>query len=305
MKKTLLELGEFNFISEIAKRCKEHKTVIKGIGDDTAVVEFTKDKFLLLTADMLIENVHFTRFQPPDDIGHKAIACSISDIAAMGGMPHYALVSIAFPKNLALSFAKKIYKGIQDTAGVFEISIVGGDTNCADKIVIDVFICGIVEKKKLVLRNGARQGDCIFVTGSLGGSQAGKHLRFTPRLKQARFLVSNYPLNSMIDISDGLVSDLGHIVTQSKVGAILFEDAIPLSRNVYSVDDAYYTGEDFELLFTMPKKYSKQLLSKWPFKKKVGLSCIGEIIIHRKGIFVKDKDSRIKKIKKGGYEHFR
>ena len=169
---------------------------------------------------------------------------------------------------------------------------------------IDVFLCGQVEHKNLILRSKAKKGDCIFVTGALGSSQSGRHLNFTPRIKEARYLVSNYPLHAMMDISDGLVSDLNHILKQSNKGAILDENNIPVSDYCKSIDAAFYTGEDFELLFTLPKKHVSRLLSSWPFKKRTALSCIGEITAAGTGLKLKAKNGILKKIKLGGYRHF-
>jgi len=301
--KTLKQLGEFNFIAAIAKNCKKHRSVIKGIGDDAAVVRFTKDKQLLFTVDMLIEDVHFLRTHKPQEIGHKALACSISDIAAMGGTPNYALVSVSLPKSLSINYAKRIYQGMQKTADKFSVAIIGGDTNSCEKIIIDVFVCGTVQKKRLVKRDTAKSGDSIFVTGSLGSSQNGRHLRFTPRLEQALFLTKNFPLSAMIDITDGLASDLGHIVEDSKKSALLFKHCVPVAKKC-SMKDAFYAGEDFELLFTAPKHYKEQILKKWPFHKKVRLSCIGRIEKGKGQIKLVDKLGNILLVEKGGYRHF-
>ena len=301
--KTLKRLGEFNFIKTIAKGCINHKSVIKGIGDDAAVVKLKKNSILLFTADMLIEDVHFLRNQPPESIGHKAVACSISDIAAMGGMPRYALISVAFPKNLKVSIARGIYRGMQRTAKKFGLSIIGGDTNSTDKIIIDVSICGEAVGGKVILRNGARKGDLIFVTGRLGGSHKGWHLNFTPRIKEARFLAVKYPLHAMIDITDGLISDLGHIMQMSKKGAVIWQECIPVSPEAQTLEDAYYRGEDFELLFTIGKSYANDLKKRWPFKK-VKLTCIGEITAAVNGLRIKDKTGKLIKAKPGGWRHF-
>ncbi len=301
--KTLKQLGEFNFINAIAKGCLKHKSVIKGIGDDAAVVKLEKNLFLLFTADMLIEDVHFKRNQPPQSIGRKAVACSLSDIAAMGGVPRYALISVAFPKNLKASIARGIYRGMQKMAKKFGLSIIGGDTNSADKIIIDVSICGEAVGKKFVLRSGARKGDLIFVTGRLGGSRKGGHLDFSPRLKEARFLASRYPVHAMIDITDGLISDLRHIIKMSKKGAVVWQECVPVAPDAKTIEDAYYTGEDFELLFTVPESSADDLKERWPFKK-VKLTCIGEITAAGIGLRIKDEKGKLKKPRGCGYRHF-
>lgn len=249
------QLGEFGLIEALKKYAPVSKAVIKGIGDDAAVLPYSKKEYLLLTADMLSEDTHFTRRMPPQAIGHKALACSISDIAAMGGWPTFAVVSIGIPKNLSVHFIKDVYKGIGRTARDFNVSIVGGDTVKADKMVINVALLGLVEKKYLTTRGGAKAGDWIFVTGPLGGSfKSSRHLNFSPRLAQARFLVENFKPNAMMDISDGLSGDLNHILKAGRVGARLDYASIPRHKGA-GLSQALNDGEDFELLFTLsPKK---------------------------------------------------
>ena len=262
------QLGEFGLIDALKKLAPLSKTVIKGIGDDAAVLPYTKDKYLLLTTDMLAQDEHFTRPMPPRWIGHKALACSISDIAAMGGMPTFAVVSIGVPKNLPVRFIEDVYRGMRATARDFNVSIVGGDTIKTDKMIINVALLGWVEKKYLVTRDGARAGDWIFVTGPLGGSLAsGRHLSFTPRLAQGRFLVENFKPNAMIDISDGLAGDLNHILRTSGVGARLGHDLIPRHQGV-SLSQALGDGEDFELLFTLTGRSAQKLMD-WQATQKV------------------------------------
>jgi len=279
----LQKLGEFGLIDRIAKKTKKGKGVVLGIGDDCAVLEHTKDKYLLVTCDMLVEGVHFLLNKAtPSQIGHKALGCGLSDIAAMGGVARYAVVSVGLPKKLSVEFVDNLYKGIKTLADKFKVSIVGGDTNKSDKLVLDITVIGEVKKDKLVKRSGAKIGDFIFVTGALGGSIRGKHLSFTPRLKEANYLVNNFKLNSMIDVSDGISSDLNHILKQSKVGARLFLDKIPLSKYAKSVNNALNDGEDFELLFTLPKQEAKRLLRSKP-KGLVKFTHIGEIVKKGKG----------------------
>jgi len=261
------QLGEFGLIEALQKYAPVARTVIKGIGDDAAVLPYSKDKYLLFTTDMLIEDGHFTRQMPPQAIGHKALACNISDIAAMGGLPTFGVVSIGVPKNLPVRFIEDVYKGMQKTARDFHVSIVGGDTIKADKIVINVALLGEVEKKYLVTRNGAKPKDRIFVTGPLGGSfQSGRHLDFTPRLVQGRFLAENFKPSAMMDISDGLAGDLNHILKASKVGARLDLEAIPKNKGV-SLSQALGDGEDFELLFTLSPNQARKLMD-WQIARK-------------------------------------
>lgn len=261
------QLGEFGLIEAIKKYAPVSKAVIKGIGDDTAVLPYSKKEYLLFTTDMLSEGTHFTRRMPPQSIGHKALACSISDIAAMGGWPTFAVVSIGIPKNLSVHFIKDVYKGIGRTAKDFNVSIVGGDTIKADKIVINVALLGLVEKRNLVKRTGTRPGNWIFVTGPLGGSfKSGRHLNFSPRLSQARFLVEKFHPSAMIDISDGLSGDLNHILKAGKVGARLDYASIPRQKRA-SLSQALNDGEDFELLFTLPPDKARSLMD-WQERKR-------------------------------------
>jgi thiamine-monophosphate kinase len=254
------QLGEFGLIDTLKKFAPVSKEVIKGIGDDAAVLPYSKSEYLLLTTDMLAEGTHFTRRMPPQGIGHKALACSISDIAAMGGYPTFAVVSIGIPKNLPVRFIKDVYKGMQLAAKAFNVSIVGGDTIKTEKIVINLALLGLVEKKYLTTRDGARAGDWIFVTGPLGGSfKSGRHLNFLPRLAQARFLVEKFKPNAMMDISDGLSGDLDHILKASRVGARLDHASIPRHKGV-SLSQALNDGEDFELLFTLSPIKARSLM---------------------------------------------
>lgn len=261
------KLGEFGLIDVIKALTPVSKAVIKGIGDDAAVLPYSKSEYLLFTTDMLAEDMHFTRRMPALGIGHKALACNISDIAAMGGYPTFAVVSIGVPKDLPVSFIKDVYKGIQRMAKTFNVSIVGGDTIKTDKVVINIALLGLVEMKNLITRKGAKPGDWIFVTGALGGSlKSGRHLSFTPRLAQARFLVENFKPNAMMDISDGLAGDLNHILKTNKVGARLDHESIPRQKGA-GLSQALNDGEDFELLFTLSPKTARSLMQ-WQAKQR-------------------------------------
>lgn len=279
---------------------KTDSSVIKGPGDDCAVVEFDKKNYLLLTCDMLVEGVDFTRKAKPYFIGRKALAVSLSDIAACGGKPRYALVSLGLPKDAPLSLALGICRGLFKLAKKHGVNIVGGDLSRAEEITLDVSMVGIVKKKQLVLRSGARPGDIIFVTGALGGSIYGKHLTFIPRLREAEYLVNNFKPHAMIDISDGLAQDLRHIAESSRVGALIYEDLIPVSKQARGTHDVLYSGEDFELLFTLPPDKARCLLK----KKKAIFSPIGKIVAEKHGFKIIDKFNREAALKNKGYRHF-
>ena len=299
------DIGELGVVGRISKKIKYSRSVVKGIGDDTAVIKWTGNKYLLYTCDMLIEDVHFLRRKArPFQIGWKALARNVSDIAAMGGMPKYALVSVGLDPDLPVSFADEIFDGINAVASKFKINIVGGDTVKSRKTVIDVSLIGEVEKRRLTLRSGAQEGDAIFVTGFLGGSLKGKHLDFMPRLEEARALVKSFKVNSMIDISDGLLLDLWRILRASKKGALIYEDLIPISKEAASFKRAVTDGEDFELLFTMSAREAGRFMKSYLSKLEIPVSLIGEVTSKQCGYRLIGNDWKEKKLEKKGYLHF-
>ena len=301
--KLLKDIGEFGLIERVRRKFSRGTSVIKGIGDDAAVIKFSRDKYLLLTCDMLVEDVHFTlKNATPYQIGRKALACSISDIASMGGTPKEALVSLGMPPGVSLKFSDRLFDGLNKLALEFKISLVGGDLTRSKKLVINVCLTGLVKKKNLLLRSGARPNDAILVTGALGGAASGRHLRFRPRLKEARFLVNKFKINSMIDISDGLVQDLGQITRESNLGALIYQRDIPVSARS-SFKSALGDGEDFELLFTMPKNEARRLLKSYPRIYATPVKMIGQIT-RRKKIFLIDRNGNQRKLDLKGWRHF-
>lgn len=294
------KLGEFGLIEKFRKSIKTDSSVIKGSGDDCAVLAFDKHNYQLFTCDMIVEGVDFT---PQDDrywVGRKALSVSISDIAACGGIPRYCVVSLGMTKDTRVNDIDKIRKGFRAIANKFNVNVVGGDISRAPCLVIDVSVLGIVEKECLALRSGAQIDDRIFVTGSLGGSIRGKHLKFTPRIKESRYLVKNYMVHSMIDVSDGLAQDLHHIVQASNAGAVLYETLIPVSKDAKGLEDALTGGEDFELIFTLPPKEAKKLIEKNPLRFKM----IGEIVDKKYGVKLLDKNGIFNKLTHKGFQHF-
>lgn len=294
------KIGEFGMIDWIKRRIKTDSSVVKGSGDDCAVLKFSKDTYQLFTCDMIVEGMDFTLKDEPFLIGRKAIAVSISDIASCAGIPRYCVVSAGIPKNINWEFLKRVFKGMLAIARKYKINLVGGDISRARQLCFDVSMLGTVLHDRLCLRSGAKTGDIIFVTGELGGSILGKHLRFTPRVEEAGFLARNFQVNSMIDISDGLVQDLNHILAQSKVGAVLYENLIPLSKKASGLKDALYAGEDFELIFTCPAKEAKKFL-----RNKLGkFKPIGEIVDKEYGLRLIDKKNREVILTVKGFRHF-
>ncbi|MFH1753412.1 MAG: thiamine-phosphate kinase [Candidatus Omnitrophota bacterium] len=303
--KKIKEIGEFGIIGRISRRTKTDRSVMLGIGDDAAVIKTDGDKCLLFASDMIVEGVHFDlKKAKPFDIGWKALCVNISDIAAMGGVPRYACVSAGINKNTKLRSTDGIYSGILSAARRFGVNIVGGDTSSSDKLVIDVSIIGEARKGEIIYRSGAKPGDVILVTGTLGGSIKGKHLKFTPRIRESQFLVKNFKINSMIDISDGLSSDLSHICKSSGVGAKIYESLIPLSKDARSVKSALSDGEDYELLFTVPKKGLSRMIKRFKKRSKTPLAVIGEVTKKNAGIKIVDRFGRILSLTGRGFAHF-
>lgn len=298
-------LGEFGLIEKVSKGIRVDNSVVKGIGDDAAVIRWERNRYLLFATDMIIEGVHFDlRHSAPFDIGWKALGINISDIAAMGGRPRYVALSLGLPNDLDLRFIDGIYAGLKSLAKKFNVNIVGGDTNSSGRIIIDVAILGEVRKDELVLRSGAKIGDIIVVTGRLGGSMKGRHLKFMPRVKESSFLVKNFKINSMIDISDGLSSDLAHICRQSLVGAKIYESLIPVSKDSPPIKNALHDGEDFELLFTVSKNIFKNLMKKFKKNLKTPITAIGEVTRENAGIKIVDRYGKTKPLKERGFSHF-
>ncbi|KYK27581.1 hypothetical protein AYK20_02310 [Thermoplasmatales archaeon SG8-52-1] len=303
------DIGEFGLIDRISKKPID-KNIIVGIGDDAAVIN-TK-KMLVLTTDCLVEGDHFRiEWFKPEQIGMKAIEINVSDIAAMGAIPKYVLVSLAIPKNLDIKFFDGIYKGMWTVCEKYKIEIIGGNMTHCENIVISITLTGEVEKKNLSLRSGAKPGDYIITTGHLGYGRAGlrmfqenlkgyksvkqKYLEPKAQLKKA-FKLAPF-INSMIDISDGLASEIKHICNESKCGAIIYKDKIPISDEVREIakklgedeyDYALFGGEDFELVCTVSKenidKLNGFLVGEITETKEIRLSSNGkETLIDKKG----------------------
>ena len=309
-------MNEFELITRLTRSLPTNDSVVIGAGDDCAVLECgDPTRQLLFKTDAVVEGIHFTNETPPEKIGRKALARCLSDIAAMAGTPSAALVTIALPKKFSPEFVETIYAGMNTLAAQHGVAMVGGETTTnPERVLISISLTGFVPRGKAVLRSGANVGDAIFVTGELGGSLAGKHLDFEPRLKEARWLAENFPIHSLMDVSDGLAGDLPHILRASGVGAELLKSAVPISRTAKENSKrgdaakpafvaALTDGEDFELLFTVASKKAVPVLDAW--KKKfpdVKLSCIGRIITGE-GIRLRDKTG-IRPFTAHGYVHF-
>ena len=286
------ELGESGLIQRIADTYQSSdSSVVAGIGDDAAALKISSHNILLTTADILLEDVHFDlTFTDSYHLGRKALAVNLSDIAAMGGTPRFFLVSLALPAHLSVSFIDHLYRGMMELAAEFHTILVGGDTNASpQKLMIAITVLGETQPEHLLKRSGAQAGDSLFVTGTIGDAALGlinlqkhptgtkppplneltsKHLSPSPRIKEGKVLAENHLANAMIDISDGLLTDLKRILTASYKGATVWIEKLPLSNafkqtettpNQDTINYALTGGEDYELLFTSPPAKEKAL----------------------------------------------
>ncbi len=309
-------MSEFDIIARLTGSLPSNATVVAGAGDDCAVLESGQPgRYLLFKTDAVVEGIHFTPEAMPEQIGHKALGRCLSDIAAMAGKPIAALVTLALPKDFKTEFIERIYAGMNRLAQRHGVAIAGGETTSnPERLLISISLLGEVQKDRCILRSGAKDGDALFVSGELGGSRSGKHLDFEPRLAEAQWLSSHFPIHAMIDLSDGLAGDLRHILKRSGVGAELLARAIPISRAARlqaraesaakpPLLAALTDGEDFELLFAAPGKLAVTLVDAW--KKQfpwARLSCIGRITA-APGLKLRDKTG-IRALEAHGYVHF-
>jgi len=302
--------------------------VVAGPGDDCAVVRPAGDARYdyLLKSDPVIEGVHFDRTTPGASVGHKALARVLSDIAAMGGEPLWALVNLVAPPAMSVARVMGIYAGLRKLARRWRVAIVGGDVARGPRLEAHVFGVGRVPRGQAVLRSGAHPGDWLFVTGALGGSRRGKHLVFQPRLAEGRWLQRRALATAMIDLSDGLAADLRHLIRQSRVGAELFLASIPLTPEVErsaarrtaprsagqvypaprgALRHAFCDGEDYELLFAVSPANAASLIRAWPKIFRTPCASIGRITDRRGVVECVDARGGKMRLQAAGYEHFR
>ena len=301
--KTVRDLGEFGLIRTLAKPLPTRHARL-GIGDDCAVLPTTAPgRYLLFACDPVVEGVHYRPQTPPHRVGWKALCRNLSDIAAMSGQPRWAVVSLGLRPQTSVRYVQGLYQGLRAAAAKFGCEIVGGDTtHVVHEQFIVVSILGDVERHRLATRAGAQPGDIVFVTGSLGGSQRGKHLRFTPRLAEARWLSRRTRLHALIDLSDGLASDLHRLAEASPrpIGFELDAAAIPATGRLAA---ALRDGEDYELLFTLPARAAAALPRRWRRAFPLRLSAIGRVV-RKPGVILCHRDGTRERLTAGGYDHF-
>lgn len=264
-------------LGKILKGLPSSEDLLLGPGDDCAVIR-CKGAMLLLKTDCIAEGVHFLRGDSPLRVGWKAICRPLSDIAAMGGEPRHALVTIFSPPDLDASYWVEFYKGIRRAARKFGVAIAGGEMSRQPQgIAVSVALIGEAPKHRFARRSGGSPGDMLFVTGVLGNSIGGHHLDFVPRLREGRWLLENTPVSAMMDLSDGLGSDLPRLARMSGCGFEVDLSVLPLRKGA-STAGALSDGEDYELLFAVPPRASARLLEKWiGIFPRIPLTCIGKL----------------------------
>jgi thiamine-monophosphate kinase len=268
---SLQALGEDGLIRMLTRGWPRHPDVETGVGDDCAVLRWPGDRRrLLFKTDAVVENVHFLPTTPPALVGRKALARVLSDFAAMAGEPWCAVITLGLPPTSSPPRIRAIYRGLEALARRHEVRLVGGETTRARQLWIAVAALGYCLRP--VLRSTARPKDLLWVTGRLGGSRAGHHLRFQPRLAEAQWLARHGLPTAMMDLSDGLGRDLPRLERASGVKAFLDHAALPRRRGA-SLRQALHDGEDYELLFTTRPTARERLLREWPFR--LALTAIG------------------------------
>ena len=324
-----MEISEVELIRRIRSLTAPfQKKALIGIGDDAAVIEGRRGYSYLFTTDTLVEGVHFRwELVTPHQVGWKALAVNVSDIAAMGGYPVFALVTLGIPISASFSTVKHIYRGMLDLSSRLDVEISGGDVVRSSIFFITISVVGEVESERVILRSGAKPGDSIYVTGDVGAAATGllclmqkqpvvesaaselvkkRWLMPFPRVKEARALSTRSLINAMIDLSDGLSSDLYHILEESCVGAEIWEKALPMAFETKEIclklkkcptEVALQGGEDYELLFTTSSDANIERRVSFPITK------IGKIVAGSE-LFLVDEKGQAKKLMLRGWDHF-
>lgn len=276
------DLNEIELVERVTQSLKMEKSVVKGPGDDCAVVELDDTHYALLKTDCIVEGIHFAKNTDSVLVGRKALARVLSDIAAMGGEPLHALVTLMVSHDREVAEIEEWYQGMEALAREYSVSIVGGETSSLEKkgTILSIALTGRVEKDKCVYRGRAKKGDLIAVTGRLGGSfKSGRHLRFQPRIAEARWLCQGEGKpTSMMDLSDGLAVDLPRLLEGTNCGYRIDREALLVHEDA-SLESAIGEGEDYELLMTLPDKDTESLINGWQAEfPGTPLTVIGEVV---------------------------
>ncbi len=298
-------VGEFQLIEWIRSRRAPRGGIVVDIGDDLAALRWDGADLLLVGVDQVLDGVHFdSAVHLPEAIGAKVMNRNLSDCAAMACLPAAAVVTVALPRTAGLDYAKALDAGLRKAGDAFDCPIIGGDTASWDgKLLLTVTILGRSAGVAPIPRGGAKAGDGIFVTGALGGSLLGRHMTFRPRVLEARAMAAIAPISAMIDLSDGLSRDVGHIADQSGVAALIEADAVPIHADARESErrdgqsplhHALHDGEDHELLFTAPATFAAALA---PWAQPIGRIEAGS------GVFLVDADGRRAPLAPLGWQH--
>jgi thiamine-monophosphate kinase len=333
--------SEFGLIRLLkAQVAKPDREVFMGIGDDSAILKTSSSVWTVITTDLLAEGIHFDPARSSfEDIGYRAAVANLSDIAAMGGTPRFMLVALAIPQTCSMRKIQRLYRGMMQAGNPYRVSLVGGDTSASQRgLFLSITLTGIVKPGQALLRSGARIGDRLYVTGTLGDSRAGlelltnsrrkgfsamkpaqsrwlvaRHHRPSARIAEGRWLVKQGLATAAIDVSDGLSGDVRHLCEESGVGVEIVAASLPLSRACRAYAAAHHVdpqhlalqgGEDYELLFTVPSaKQSRfeRLAASTTFR----FTCIGSITHKRSGLRMRTDTGTTKILPITSYEHFR
>ena len=335
-------IREFDLISALKHRYgSTGSRIVRGIGDDAAVIASGRNRRYLLTTDLLAEGIHFDRRTAAlTDVGFRGAAANLSDIAAMGGIPEYLLVSVAIPRGATARQVEQLYDGMMAACRVHRVKLIGGDTSASKGgWFVNITLIGSPEPGRLLLRSGARVGDDLYVTGTLGDSRAGlhllqrdratsqtrslkdthrrflvqRHLRPTARIREGRWLSKARWATSAIDLSDGLSGDLRHLCAESRVGAVIELGALPISSacRQYALSMgqdpqglALAGGEDYELLFTVPAR-QRERFAQASAQRQFHITRVGWMTPAREGLRMTLPDGHQRPLPLSSYEHFR
>lgn len=332
----ITELGEFGLIERIKQILGEKSPgEVVGVGDDTAVLKVSGDKLLLATCDVQIEGRHFLREKiTPYQLGKRVAAINLSDIAAMGGVPTYALASLALPTQTTVEFIEELYQGMKDFFGHFGAYVVGGNLARSSKeIFIDVTLLGEVEPERVILRSGARPGDVVLVTGVLGNAAAGlqvllgninidrlrvdslieAYLTPEPQVHVGQVLTNLQCVTAMADVSDGLAGDITRICEASRVGVEIWINKLPISELTRKLADqnsknpldwALYGGEDYQLLFTVPPYEVKKVMTAIREETGIEVTSVGSILKNEEGKKLVQADGAVFPLESKSWDHF-
>jgi thiamine-monophosphate kinase len=325
------QVGEFGLIHRIREIVDENSQgLVLGIGDDGAVFRPAPDHLAVITTDAMVERVHFDlSYTPLESLGWKALAINISDVAAMGGIPRHGVVSLAIPETWKVEDVQSLYEGMTRCGRMYGCAIIGGDTVCSQRdAFLSVTVVGEVEENKVIRRSGSRIGDVLCVTGELGGSRTGLEvlrsgtdkeqfprsvqcfLEPMPRVREAGQLIQEMAVSAMIDISDGLASEIGHLCRESGLGCVIDQEEIPIhpeavlwsqKQHMKSWEFALQSGEEYELLFTT----TRAELEKWQNQNRSQLTVtiLGTMVSDKEGAVIQ-KDGEKQPLVSRGWDHF-